>query len=89
MLVKNILLLLLLLLLLILLLFIPSSSSSSFPKATRGLEPISYREALLSTLLRAIAEAFAQFAEYTGTGCGSVVVKALFYKSEGRGFETL
>jgi hypothetical protein len=43
----------------------------SFPKATRGLEPtsISYREALLSTLLHATVYVYAQFAECTGTDC--------------------
>jgi hypothetical protein len=39
------------------------SSYVSFPKATRGVEPISYRGALLSTLLHATVYAFTQFAE--------------------------
>jgi hypothetical protein len=38
-----------------------------FPKATRGLEPISYRGTLLSTLLHAIVYVFTQFAECTST----------------------
>jgi hypothetical protein len=39
----------------------------SFPKATRGLERNSYREALLITLLHAFEYVFKQFAEYTST----------------------
>jgi hypothetical protein len=41
----------------------------SFPNATRGLEPISYRGVLLSTLLHAIVYVFTQFAKCTGTDC--------------------
>jgi hypothetical protein len=41
----------------------------SFPKATRSLEPISYRGALLSTLLHAAVYVYTQFAECTGTDC--------------------
>jgi hypothetical protein len=43
-----------------------------FPKATRGLEPISYRRAILSTLLHAtvyIFFFFTKFAECTSTDC--------------------
>jgi hypothetical protein len=40
-----------------------------FPKATRGFEPISYRGALLSTLLHATVHVFIQFAECTSTDC--------------------
>jgi hypothetical protein len=36
---------------------------------TRGLEPISYRGALLSTLLHATVYVITQFAECTGTYC--------------------
>jgi hypothetical protein len=43
--------------------------SLSFPKATRGLEAIRYRGALLSTLLHATAYALTRFAECTGTDC--------------------
>jgi hypothetical protein len=35
----------------------------------RGLEPISYRGELLSTLLHATVYVFTQFAECTGTDC--------------------
>jgi hypothetical protein len=42
---------------------------SSFSKATRGLEPNSYRGALQSTLLHATVYVFTQFAECTGTDC--------------------
>jgi hypothetical protein len=55
----------------------------SFPKVTSGLEPISYRGALLSTLLHAISyreallstllhatiRVYTQFAECSGTDC--------------------
>jgi hypothetical protein len=41
--------------------------SASFPKATRGLVPISYRGALLSTLLHATVYVYTQFAECTST----------------------
>jgi hypothetical protein len=41
----------------------------SFPKVTRGLEPISYKGALLSSLLHATVLVFTQFAECTGTDC--------------------
>jgi hypothetical protein len=37
---------------------------------TRGLEPISYRGALLSTLLHATVHVYTQFAECTGTELG-------------------
>jgi hypothetical protein len=40
-----------------------------FPKATRGFERISYRGALLSTLLHATVFVFTQFAECTSTDC--------------------
>jgi hypothetical protein len=41
-----------------------------FAKATRGLEPISFGGALLSTLLHVIVYGFfTQFAECTGTEC--------------------
>jgi hypothetical protein len=39
------------------------------PKATRGLEPISYTGVQVSTLLHAIAYVFTQFAEWTSTDC--------------------
>jgi hypothetical protein len=42
---------------------------NGMPNATRGLEPISYRGALLSTLLHATVYVFTQFAECTGTDC--------------------
>jgi hypothetical protein len=45
------------------------SNEKYFPKATRGLEPISYREALLSSLLYAIVYIFTQSAECTGIDC--------------------
>jgi hypothetical protein len=38
-----------------------------FPKATRGLEPISYRGALLSTLLHATVYDYTQFADCADT----------------------
>jgi hypothetical protein len=41
----------------------------SSPQATRGVEPISYRGALVSTLLRATVYTNTQFAECTGAGC--------------------
>jgi hypothetical protein len=43
--------------------------SCSFPKAIRGLDPISYRGGLLSTLLHAIVYVFTQFAECTSRNC--------------------
>jgi hypothetical protein len=39
----------------------------SFPKATRGLAPISYKGALLSTLLHAIVQVITKLFECTGT----------------------
>jgi hypothetical protein len=39
------------------------------PKATRGLEPINYRGALLSTLLHVTVYVFTQFVECAGTDC--------------------
>jgi hypothetical protein len=39
------------------------------PKATRGLEPSSYRGALVSTLLHATVYLVTQFADCTGTDC--------------------
>jgi hypothetical protein len=41
----------------------------TYPVATWGHEPISYREALLSTLLHATVYVFTQFAECTSTDC--------------------
>jgi hypothetical protein len=38
-------------------------------KSTRGLEPLSYRGALLSTLLHANVYVFTQFAECTSRDC--------------------
>jgi hypothetical protein len=42
---------------------------SLIPKATRGIEPVSYRGALLSTLLHVILYVVTQFAECSGTDC--------------------
>jgi hypothetical protein len=41
----------------------------SFPKATRGLELVSYRGALPSILLHATVYVVTQFAECPGTDC--------------------
>jgi hypothetical protein len=46
-------------------------------KATRGLEPISYRGVLLSTLLHATVYVFTQFAECTNTDCKEKGIKKI------------
>jgi hypothetical protein len=55
--------------------FLRFGLEASFPKATRGLEPISYRGALLGTLLHAIICVFTQFAEYTSNNNSMVWVR--------------
>jgi hypothetical protein len=53
---------------------------NSFPKVTTGLEPINYREALLSTLLHANISVFTQFSEYTGADCKESGITTKFSK---------
>jgi hypothetical protein len=45
------------------------------PKGTRDFEPISYREAPLSTLLHATVYVYTQFAECTGTDGSQMEVR--------------